>query len=100
MIENWIDLFGFEFTRELCKTLNKKADLCIRVNTLKISVENLEKQLIRDGIKIKSGLFMKEAFYILEHNKFTALESFKNGFFLPQDESSMLASKVLDAKTW
>lgn len=98
MIENWIDLFGFEFTRELCKTLNKKADLCIRVNTLKISVENLEKQLIRDGIKIKSGLFMKEAFYILEHNKFTALESFKNGFFLPQDESSMLASKVLDAK--
>ena len=51
MIENWLIFLDLNLQRELCKTLNKKADLCIRVNTLKISVENLEKQLIRDGIR-------------------------------------------------
>ncbi|MCF6095840.1 16S rRNA (cytosine(967)-C(5))-methyltransferase RsmB [Thermovorax subterraneus] len=98
MVRRWIELFGFDFTESLLSAFNEKPKLCVRVNELKIKKDDLKSLLNKEGVKLSSGLFLEEALYIEDGPPLTRLESFKSGYFQPQDESSMLVARVLGAK--
>ncbi|ADL07791.1 16S rRNA (cytosine(967)-C(5))-methyltransferase RsmB [Thermosediminibacter oceani] len=97
MIRRWLDLFGFEFTESLCKAFNEKPRMCVRVNELKINKTGLQAFLDKEGVVHNPGLFLEEALYIDDGPPLTELDSFKNGYFQPQDESSMLVARALGA---
>lgn len=97
MVKMFIDEFGEEFTEELLKANNTTPKLSIRVNTLKVSREELKAILIDKGIKVYDGL-IEEALILEEFSNIEKSEEFNKGLFIIQDESSMLPSKVLDVK--
>lgn len=95
MVENWVKTFGTNFTEELCRANNVPADLVIRTNTLKISVENLIKRLNQEGVTVKRGRYTPVALVIEKTLPLDKIQAFREGLFYVQDESSMLAVEVL-----
>lgn len=98
MINRWIDLFGADFTEKLCKAFNEPPKLCIRVNTLLTNREELLKRLAEEGVHAVPGQFAEEAIYITKSPPIHQLESFKEGLFTVQDESSIIASLAVGVK--
>jgi len=95
MVTRWVELFGFEFTKQLLQALNEKPKLCVRVNTLKIGIEELQKILIEEGYEVSKGLYLEEAIYFSKAQDFAESENFKKGYFQPQDEGSLLVVRAL-----
>jgi len=97
MVERWIKSYGFGFTADLCEAFNRRPLACIRINTLKANKQQLRSMLEREGVKVKPGLWLEEALYVEGTPQFRQLQSFRDGLFQPQDESSMMASQALGA---
>lgn len=98
MVRMWAEQYGIEFTEEYCKASNEPAQFVIRVNTLKISVDELKDKLEKNGILVDNGLYIQEALIVKSPVDVNRLEEYKNGYFVIQDESSMIAVKSLDVK--
>lgn len=98
LVDKWIKLFGNEFTEELLKSNNVVPDFTIRTNTLKIIRDRLLESLNEEGIKAEAGKYLDEAIVLENPSSISRLETFRNGYFQVQDESSMLCAKVLDPK--
>jgi 16S rRNA (cytosine967-C5)-methyltransferase len=96
MVQSWVDRYGFEFAESLCIANNEIADLCVRVNTLKTTPEELIEILGSENVKAIRGKYCSEALILKEVGSIDSLKAFKEGLFQVQDESSMLVSKALD----
>lgn len=62
------------------------------------SREELVDSLKREDITVKDGELLPEAIYITHYDFLKRLSSFRQGRFIVQDESSMLAGKIADVK--
>ncbi len=98
MVKNWLECFGRDFTESLLKSNNEVPDLTVRVNTLKISKDELEKNLNELGIETAAGRYTDDAMILKNPSALSSLDIFKKGHFQVQDESSMLAARILDPK--
>lgn len=78
---------------------NTPPDLTIRVNTLKISKINLIEILKSKGIEVKEGR-LDESLILKGYSNIEKSEEFLKGYFIIQDESSMISSKILDPKPY
>ena len=96
MIQRWLKRWGQEETEALCIANNEPAHTWIRTNTLKISRENLRDRLIEEGITVELGSRIPESLRIQNFSALDRLESFKEGLFTVQDESSQLVAHVLN----
>ncbi|GAB6152369.1 16S rRNA (cytosine(967)-C(5))-methyltransferase RsmB [Desulfosporosinus burensis] len=96
MIQRWLKRWGHEETEALCIANNEPAHTWIRTNTLKISRENLRDRLIEEGITVELGTRIRESLKIQNFSALDRLESFKEGLFTVQDESSQLVAHVLN----
>lgn len=70
---------------------------CIRVNTLKISVEELKGRLEKKGYYLEQVPWCKEGFYI-DDRLIAKLEEHKKGYFFIQSPVSMIPSLVLEPR--
>lgn len=98
MIKKWIKDFGVDFTEELCIANNEKPKLNIRVNTLKITKQDLMCKLKSRGLNISEGKYAYDSIIIDNPVRITDTDEFKNGLFQIQDESSMLVAQVMNPK--
>lgn len=98
IIKKWIDSYGESFTEELLISNNETPELSIRVNTNKISRDDLIEELHKSGYDTIKGKYINESLIIKNPDSIANMESYKKGFFQVQDESSMLVAKVLDPK--
>lgn len=98
MVQRWIEEFGLAFTEKLCKANNETPSLNIRVNTLKISREELISKLRNKGIQLREGKYAKDCLIIDEANHIVSLSEYKEGLFTIQDESSMLVAQIMDPR--
>lgn len=96
LVEKWISLFGYEFTEALLKSNNEVPDFSVRVNSLKASREQLIDLLHKEGVSAGPGKYLDEAAVLETPSSIVRLDAFKNGLFQVQDESSMLAARVLN----
>ena len=95
LVKRWLEEFGLEDTIAICRADNKPAPNTIRTNTLKINRDNLADRLAREGLSVvKTGL-APEGLYLDGFLSFGSLDSFREGLFQVQDESSMLAGRAL-----
>lgn len=74
----------------------EKPAFCVRVNTLKTSVEELQRFFEQQGIAAQEGE-VKGALLLDWHGSLTECEAFRQGWFHVQGQSSQLACAALDA---
>ncbi|HHW00005.1 MAG TPA: 16S rRNA (cytosine(967)-C(5))-methyltransferase RsmB [Clostridiaceae bacterium] len=98
MIQEWIKLFGEEFTESLLQKNNETPLLTVRANTLKTTREELSVILREAGLEVDKGRYAQEALVIRNPASITRIEAFQKGYFQVQDESSMLVGNILDPK--
>ena len=97
LVERWSDQYGLETTKEMCETNLLKKPVSLRVNQLQISREEVIEQLQNEGITSQASPYIKDGIIIQQGNilKTTLLS---DGLVTVQDQSSMLASKLLQAE--
>jgi len=98
MIHRWLKRWGMEETEALCQANNEPAQTWIRTNTLKISRKDLIDRLSQEGITVEPGSRIPESLRIQHFGAIDRLESFREGLFTVQDESSQLVAHVVDPK--
>lgn len=98
IVKIWLDEYGYDFTEALLKANNMTPHLNIRVNTLKITRNELKEKLIRKDFVCEEGMLSKDALRIKNPHRITNIEEFKEGLFTIQDESSMVVGDVLNPK--
>ncbi len=94
----FLDAFGMERTEALFSAFSKEPLLSLRVNTLRISREELLSQLTARGVRAEATPESKVGILVLDKIPVTRLYGFAEGLFFVQDEASQLATDALGAK--
>lgn len=92
------DFYGMDYTKAYLRDAGRIRDLAIRVNTLKISREDLKKLLIKAGFEIEDGKISPNSLLVKNPAGLASCEAFKDGLFTIQQEASMKAVEVLNPK--
>ena len=98
MVQNWIEKFGLDFTRDLLEENSKKPNLYIRVNTTKTTRDELIEKLTKMGVECSKISFIEEAVEVKNLKNIENNELFNQGLFTIQDISSMIVGKTINPK--
>jgi NOL1/NOP2/sun family putative RNA methylase len=98
-VERFLELFGFEETTEMLEAYNQKPLQSIRVNTLKITSDELLKKLQQKGMKLESSEFDVDGF-IVKETPFSigATTEYLSGYYFIQSTASWLPVIALQPK--
>lgn len=102
-IPDWMDAAGVAelgeetWTKEITAQ-NEQAQVILRVNTLKISVQELQKKLAAEEIATQTLKEQKDALVLEERANVFMSPLFKEGFFEVQDASSQLVAPFLEVE--
>ena len=99
--QNWfirrcLQQYGFEETVKLCRFFDTIPELCVRIQTQKISREKAMAMLAEKGIVTRPGRYAPESLYIETNDAVQNLELLTAGRAMIQDEASQLVAHVLD----
>lgn len=95
LVEKWLKQFGN--IEDLLRSNNEKTDSCIRVNTLKISREELKQKLIDKGYDVSDGR-VGDILYIKKLKGLLSEDLFNDGYFVVQDEAPAVIAHLLNPK--
>ncbi|NTW05519.1 MAG: 16S rRNA (cytosine(967)-C(5))-methyltransferase RsmB [Peptococcaceae bacterium] len=95
LVKRWLSQLGIEETIDLCIENNKPAPYTVRTNTLKTSRDKLLETLKAMGINASKTLYAQEGIFLEGFGGLRGFSLFEQGYFQPQDESSMLAAHAL-----
>ncbi|MDC9721328.1 MAG: RsmB/NOP family class I SAM-dependent RNA methyltransferase [Urechidicola sp.] len=102
-IPDWMDELGKKelgeavWSRELT-ALNQKAEVILRVNTLKIDIATLQKFLRKEEVETETIRDNPSALRLVERKNVFLTEAFKRGYFEVQDASSQLVAPYLNVE--
>lgn len=101
-IPDWLDEMGAEQLgnkwEEEINTLNQQAEVVLRVNTLKITQEQLMNRLAGEEIESYAPKGYKDALVLAKRQNVFKNAAFKEGLFEVQDASSQLVASALDVE--
>jgi len=96
LVKRWIKIFGAEETISLCSTNNKLPSLTARVNTLKISREDLIEKLTAGGFTPEATKYSPDGIILnASTNPLQKTDFFEAGFLRLQDEGAQLISYLI-----
>ena len=98
LVARWIARFDLAETRALCAVNNETPPSAIRLNTLRGSPEDLVARLAARGIDTVPSPFLREGRRVIAGAPDARKAGFDAGWFSPQDEGSMLVSRLVDAR--
>jgi len=95
----WIDRYGRDEAVALMRAENERPPATLRVNTLRITRENLIERLAADdGIVARPTALAPEGITLDHAGAPASWRSFGDGLFAVQDEASMLVARLLDPR--
>lgn len=101
-IPDWLDTLGKtelgEQWDEEIHSLNQKADVILRVNTLKISREDLQRELTQEKIETEILTDYPDALKLTSRANIFHTYAFKKGLFEMQDASSQRVARFLEVE--
>ena len=97
LIEKWTDEYGAEDTIAFLDSSLGSADTFVRVNTTKISDDDLIAMFNDEGVASEKTYNEHTLKISLKGHDIEKLESFKKGYYHIQDMASQLCAKVLGA---
>jgi 16S rRNA (cytosine967-C5)-methyltransferase len=95
LVKRWEEQFGLDKTREMCEMNLVAPKQTARVNTTKLTREELIHNLSGIGIEVKASPVTEEAVQTLRGN-LVKTDAYRNGELTIQDESSMLVAHALE----
>ncbi len=98
MVTLWQDAYGKELCESILKAQNTPPALTLRINTLKISLEDYCAVLEREGISFHKNPLCKNGITLEKSLSPTALYGFEEGLFFVQDAAAQHAVDRLGAK--
>lgn len=93
LIQKWCAEYGEVQTEKILQASLGRPPLTVRVNTLKITPEELKSRLIQKGITVKET-DLPNAFFLEHTGNLGALAEFKEGLFYVQDLSSQICGAI------
>ena len=94
--EHFIKEYGNVQAEEILEAFEKKQPIVARVNRTRLTREDLVKKLTEEDVKVSKDTVFPESLKILELDSLNFLESFENGDFVIQDESSQFIGKIAE----
>lgn len=98
LINMWLKQFGKDDIENVLIKNNAEANLNIRVNTVKITREELLEKLLLQGINAELSDIADKGIIINNIKNLSNLDEYLGGLFSIQSESSMLVAQILDPK--
>lgn len=97
LVERWISQYGYKVTKAMCEANIKQKPIAVRIQPLKISREKAMQELKEEGYEVSTSFFSDQGIMI-EQGNILHSRLFKEGFVTIQDQSSMLASEMLNTQ--
>ncbi|MBP3285130.1 MAG: 16S rRNA (cytosine(967)-C(5))-methyltransferase RsmB [Clostridia bacterium] len=97
LITLWLKQFGKEETVQLLKKNEEVPYQCLRVNTLKLSREELKERLTADGVEVQEGV-VSDILYTNTSKNLLNSSYFEDGLLTFQDEAPALVAHLLEAE--
>lgn len=94
LIKKWIEMFGEETTLEILKDSFGRPPLFVKVNTLKITADQLIAQLAKEKIEAKKNALLDDCLELGRIHQIEASKAFCKGLFHVQDISSQLCCRI------
>jgi 16S rRNA (cytosine967-C5)-methyltransferase len=91
LIERWLDRLGFERAEAWTAFNNRPAPLTLRVNRLRTTTEDLQRELATAAVIVRAGAFAPDA-WIVESGHPLRHAVGESGAFVVQDEASQLVT--------
>ena len=98
LVRKWIDEYGFEDTSAFLESSLGGADTFIRVNSTKITEDELADLLEAEGVACEKTYNSNTLKISLKGHDIEKLDTFKKGYFHVQDMASQLCAKAVGAK--
>jgi NOL1/NOP2/sun family putative RNA methylase len=99
MIERYIQILGVDQTINLLKTNELPLTPAIRVNSLKISPEDLSNRMLQKGINLETIENIPYGFRVTKRtSNLGSTHEFLQGYYYLQNVASMLSAHILDPK--
>ena len=96
LVKLFIRQYGIESAEKILSGLNQKPDVTVRVNTLKLTYEEIWEKLIENGYNIEKGYACSEAIRIIKGKNIENNLLFNEGSITVQDESAMFTALSMD----
>lgn len=88
------DQYGFDITKTILASTLRQRQTSIRCNNKKLSAAGLKKILHKEGVTVQDSIYLDYAFKIQDYDYLEKLDSFKKGYYMVQDVSSMLVCEL------
>lgn len=98
LIRLWMKEYDYETVKLMVQSSMEEKPLTIRINTDKITEEELERYLLEEGISVIKGNYLPYARILKGYNYLNKISAFREGKFQVQDESSMLVAQAAGIK--
>jgi len=95
LVRRWMDRFGVEGARALCATNNTTPPAAIRLNTLRGAPASVTKTIAALGVRTTRSVLLPEGARIVEASPEARRAAYEAGWVTPQDEGSMLVSRLV-----
>lgn len=97
IIQVWVEQFGLQETEQLCQWMNKTPAIDLRVNPLRVSIEDVEAALQSVHVSCHRLLHLPQALRLTSHaGSIQNLPGYNQGWWTIQDSSAQLVSHLLD----
>ncbi|HEY9671963.1 MAG TPA: 16S rRNA (cytosine(967)-C(5))-methyltransferase, partial [Waterburya sp.] len=97
MIQMWLEQLGTDETEQLCQWFNQPATIDLRVNPLRVSIEEVEAAMQSAGINVQRVPHLPQALRVVGGTgNIQQLPGFNEGWWTVQDSSAQLVSHLLD----
>lgn len=94
IVRYFLDHYGRIMTEEILKGYFTENRISIRCNVARILPERLKERLIKEGADVREGSWFPYAFSISGISSISDMQSFREGLFQVQDESSMFVGHL------
>lgn len=98
LISMWIDAYGFDNAVALAEKALEAAPVIVKVNTLKITVDDLIWKLAEEGVIAQRSAKFPDSLVLENTGAVEELLSYQDGLFHAQDFASQICCKAVDAK--
>jgi 16S rRNA (cytosine(967)-C(5))-methyltransferase len=96
IIENLIDYYGLNHSKNLLESLCHSAEVCLRVNQSFARREDVSAKLDSTGVSARRGKFSPSCLILNNRVNLSNSDLYKSGLFEVQDQGSQLISLALD----
>lgn len=94
----WINDYGYENTVSILESLSGPVDTVVKVNTLKVTVDELKVILKNEGFDSVESDLIDNALIVNSSGALHKTQAYLKGLFHVQDTASQLCCSALDAK--